>query len=153
VRRLTEGFAGATPISSPRQLQLHQIADQHNRKQFSGDGTAAHPALYNRDVLAFLPFQLDDSTFVAPVYVMTRDMAQVHRPDASSSDVTRYDLPPEKYRLTIGGIRGATPQVSLRDPMTGSDAPVQVVSREGDRLTIQLEATDSPRLLKIRETG
>jgi len=153
VRRLTEGFAGATPISSPRQLQLHQIADQHNRKQFSGDGTAAHPALYNRDVLAFLPFQLDDRTFVAPVYVMTRDMAQVHRPDASSSDVTRYDLPPEKYRLTIGGIRGATPQVSLRDPMTGSDAPVQVVSREGDRLTIQLEATDSPRLLKIRETG
>jgi len=90
---------------------------------------------------------------VAPVYVMTRDMAQVHRPDASSSDVTRYDLPPEKYRLTIGGINGATPEVSLRDPMTGSDAPVQVVSREGDRLTIQLEATDSPRLLKIRETG
>ena len=76
VRRLMAGFAGAVPLSQPRQLSLVEIDDYAGNKQFAGDGTADHPPLYNRDVLAFLPFQVSDKRFVIPVYVMTTNLAQ-----------------------------------------------------------------------------
>ena len=59
VRRLTEAFAGAEPIAAPRSLPLLHIGDYAGNTQFEGDGTADHPPLYNRDVLAFLPFQVN----------------------------------------------------------------------------------------------
>ena len=43
---------GAAAISQPRSLNLVSVTDNHDHAQFAGDGTAAHPTLYDRDVLA-----------------------------------------------------------------------------------------------------
>jgi hypothetical protein len=152
VGRLADGLSRARRVSRPRKLTLKAIGDYAGRRQFGGDGTAAHPPLYDRDVLAFLPFQLNSRSFVVPVYVMTRDMARVHRP--RSRGPARFDLPQSRYRLTIGGVRTSRPvRVSASDPLTGRSVPVRTVSARGNRLVVELLVTDSPRLLHIREAG
>ncbi len=151
VRRLSAAFGGAASIASPRQLSLLEIGDYAGNKQFDGDGSADHPPLYNRDVLAFLPFQLTDKQFVIPIYVMTTNLAKNYKPSAPSSDKTRYDMPAEVYRFTIGGLRGTRAKLSATDPLTGSSVPVTVVSKASDRVVVEMAVTDSPRILTIRE--
>jgi hypothetical protein len=125
------------------------VADQGNWTQFSGVG--GKPPLYNRDVVAFFPFQTDTNRFVVPVYVMTRNMSQVYQPGTPTSDVTRFDLPQETYRLAIGGVNAATLKVSATDPMTGASVPVQVVGTSGNAAVIQLPLTDYPRMLVLQD--
>ena len=84
--RLDAGLAGAVPLAAPRQVSLIEIGDYAGKRQFEGDGTAAHPPLYNRDVLAFLPFQVTPKRFVIPVYVMTTNLAKVYKPSAPLTD-------------------------------------------------------------------
>jgi hypothetical protein len=151
VKRLTDAFAGAVPISQPRSLSLEHVGDYAGNVQFAGDGTADHPPLHNRDVLAFLPFQVDPGRFVVPVYVMTSNLAKNYKPGAPTTDPTRFDMPEETYRLTIGGAGGPGTAVSATDPLTGQAVPVTVVSSEADRLVVELPVTDSPRLLTIDE--
>jgi hypothetical protein len=151
VKRFTAAFAGSPTIAQGRALTLTAVADKANHIQFGGDGTAAHPPLYNRDVVAFLPFQADSHRFVVPTYVMTRDMAKLYNPSAPTTDVTRYDLPPEAYRLTIAGVDAAALQASATDPLTGQSAPVTVVSRSGSTAVVQLNLTDYPRLLVLSD--
>ncbi|HWH95423.1 MAG TPA: hypothetical protein VNT03_16295 [Baekduia sp.] len=149
VRRLV-GTLGVGRVTTPRALTLASIGDYAGRKQFEGRGTAAQPALYDRDVLAFLPFQAADDRFVAAVYVMTRDLVRVERPGVSGP--TRFDLPAERYQLTIGGVRSAAAHVSATDPLTGASVPVDVVRRDpGGWLVVELPVTDSPRLLSIQD--
>ncbi len=131
------GTMGTSQITVPRALSLLSVADRHDHKQFDGDGTAAHPALYNRDVVAVLPFQSSDRRFVVPAYVMTRDVAQ--------------DLAPETYRLEIGGVSGYTARVSASDPLTGTTTATTIISRTRSSITIQTDLTDSPRLLEISD--
>jgi Concanavalin A-like lectin/glucanases superfamily len=152
VRRLVGGFNGATSISTPRQLSLLEIGDYAGHKQFEGDGTPDHPPLYNREVLAFLPFQVTSSQFVIPVYVMTTNLAKLYKTDGPSTDPTRYDMPPETYRLTIGNVRGTGAKVSGYDPLKGATVAVKVISRSSNRLVVEMPVTDSPRLLTVRET-
>ena len=149
--RLVAGFAGAVPLAAPRQVSLFEIGDYAGNRQFEGDGTAAHPPLYNRDVLAFLPFQVTPKRFVIPVYVMTTNLAKVYKPTAPPADQTRFDLPAETYRLTIGGVAGKGASVSATDPLTGQAVPVKVISGSGGQLVVELPVTDSPRLLAISE--
>jgi hypothetical protein len=151
VRRLTAAMAGPATIPAPRSLRLDAIADQHDHVQFEGDGTATHPPLYNREVVAFLPFQVDANRFVVPAYVMTRDMSKVRRPDAPASDAARYDLPPETYRLTVGGLNTGRLTARATDPLTGASVPVTIVSRSGDTAVLEVELTDSPRLLVLED--
>jgi hypothetical protein len=87
-------FQGPGPTGTPRQLKLTSIAQEGNHAQFTGDGTAAHPSLYDREVLAVLPFQSSPTHFVIPVYVMTSDVLTLYQPSAPTSDIHRYDLPP-----------------------------------------------------------
>ena len=59
----------AFPQDIPHAIELDissllEIDDYAGNKQFEGDGTADHPPLYNRDVLAFLPFQVTSNRFV-----------------------------------------------------------------------------------------
>jgi hypothetical protein len=151
VKRFTAAFAGPASIAQPRALMLTAVADQANHVQFAGDGTAAHPPLHNRDVVAFFPFQADVHRFVVPTYVMTRDMAKLYSATAPSTDATRYDLPPEAYQLTVTGIDAATLQATATDPLTGQSAPVTVVSRSGTTAVLQLDLTDYPRLLVLTD--
>jgi len=149
--RFMQAFAGPDTIATRRSLSLHWIADQGNWTQFQGDGTAAHPPLYNRDVVGFFPFQADSNKFVIPVYVMTRNMAQIYNPSAPSSDVTRRDLPPETFRLAISGLNAAKLTASATDPLTGTSVPVQIVSAVGSTAVVQIPLTDSPRLLVLQD--
>jgi len=151
LKRFTQSFAGPATIGTQRSLTLSAVADQANHVQFQGDGTAAHPPLYNRDVLAFFPFQADTNKFVVPAYVMTRDMAKVYNTSAPTTDVTRYDLPPESYQLTVGGVNAAALQASATDPLTGQSVPVTIVSRSGDSAVLQVDLTDYPRLLVLQD--
>jgi hypothetical protein len=136
-----------TPATT-RQLTLQSISDTHDNIQFAGDGTAAHPDLYDRDVFAFLPFQVNANRFVIPYYVMTRDIAHVY--DAAQTEGHQYDMPQEAFTLTIGGLKPLQ-SVTVYDPMTNQAVPVTVVSSTSTSTVIQVEATDAPRLLVIQE--
>jgi hypothetical protein len=151
VRRLTEALAGAEPLPATRRLALRELTDFGGNVQFEGNGTAAYPPLYNREVFAFFPFQVTQRRFVIPVYVMTRNVAEDYRPEAPATDPTRFDLPPERYRLAIGGLDGEGATVSASDPLSGQAVPVQVLSRAADQVVVELPVTDSPRLLSIEE--
>jgi hypothetical protein len=152
VSRMVATLSGAKHIASPRQLSFDAIASDNNRDvQFTGDGTAAYPTLFNRDVLAFFPFQVNRYEFVSAVYVMTRDLAEVYSTDPAAGR-TPYDLPPESFRLTIGNLDAAHASVALADPLTGTSQPAAIVSRNGSTIVVQLQATDSPRMLTIDDS-
>jgi hypothetical protein len=139
VQRLTAALAGAVPLATTRRLALRELTDFSGNVQFEGNGTAAYPPLYNREVLAFLPFQVTKRRFVIPVYVMTRNVTE--------------DLAAEPYRLAIGGIDGEGAEISASDPLTGETVPVEVISRAADQVVVELPVTDSPRLLTIQEAA
>ncbi len=151
-RNLAAGFAGPGPSAAgARQLQLLSIAQDGDHAQFVGDGTAAHPALYDRDVLAVFPFQASPTRFVIPVYVMTRDLLTLYEPTQPASDVTRFDLPNETFQITLGNLpeTAEPPLVSAYDPLRGEATPAQLLSRAGATAVFELAATDYPRLLTV----
>ncbi len=150
VRRLVAGFRRAQPLGRVRRLTLTSIAQLGDAAQFRGDGTAAEPSLFNRDVLTFFPFQLTPHRFVCAVYVMTTDITHRYtsRPQPGA---TPYDLPPEQFRLTIGNVDAARARVALSDPLRGTDVPARIVARGDRTIVVQLPATDSPRLLAITD--
>jgi hypothetical protein len=150
-RNLLARFQGPGPNGAARRLELLSIAQDGNHAQFAGDGTSAHPPLYDRDVLAVLPFQSSPTHFVIPVYVMTRDMLTLYRPSAPAGDATRFDLPDERFRITLGNLpaSGAAPAVSAYDPLRDRSTPARILSRAGNLAVIELAATDYPRLLSI----
>ena len=148
-------FEGPGPSGEPRQLKLLSITQEGNHAQFTGDGTEAHPSLYDRDVLAVLPFQSSPTHFVIPVYVMTTDLMTLYEPNASPSDVTRFDLPDENFRITLGNLPASEtpPTVSAFDPLRNTNTPARLVSREGETAVFEFAATDYPRLLSIEYNG
>jgi hypothetical protein len=157
VRRLVTSMTGGAGLKAPRMLSLLRIAEDHGHRQFEGDPAAIgqnpdpHPPLYNRDVLAFFPFQTADHQFVVALYVMTRDMAHLYHPGAPSTDVTRFDMPDERYRLSIGGVHGRLARVRLYDPLWGTWVPFRTTSAGSNSLAIDVPLTDCPRLLQIVE--
>ena len=128
-RNMLAHFQGPGPSSSPRQLQLLSIAQNGNHAQFTGDGTAAHPSLYDRDVLAVLPFQSSPTRFVIPVYVMTLDLLTLYEPEQPSSDIHRFDLPDETFRITLGNLPETSepPTVSAYDPLRNESTPARLL--------------------------
>lgn len=124
-------------LTRARQLQLDSINDTHNHFQFVGDGTAAHPPLYDRDVFTFLPYQVNSQRFVIPYYVMTRDVTK--------------NLAPEKFTIQISKLKTARATVSVYDPMSDRTLPVTIDRRGHDFLKLTLSATDYPYLLIIQE--
>jgi hypothetical protein len=156
LHRMLAHFRGPGPAGgNARQLTLLSITQHGNHSQFTGDGTSAHPDLYDRDVLAVFPFQTSPTTFVIPVYVMTRDLLTLYAPNAPSTDVNRFDLPDETFHITLGNLptTAAPPVVSSYDPLLGKTTTAHLTSRTGDRATFELTATDYPRLLTLEYEG
>jgi hypothetical protein len=147
VGRLVRGFRGAISVGRTRPLELLEIGDFSGARQFDGDGTPAHPPLYDRDVLAFFPFELAAGRYVIGTYVMTRDVA--HRYAAGADRPAAFDLPPRRFRLTIGGLGGCDARVAMTDPLLATNPAVHVVSCTSRALTVEVALTDSPRLLRI----
>ena len=118
-------------------LSLTSVTDRHDNYQFQGDGSKEHPNLYDRDVFAFLPFQVNQHKFVIPYYVMTRDIMK--------------DLIPEKFTLEVEAkeLEGEL-QVEAYDPISDTIIPVEVKQQQR-KLTLTVTATDYPCLLTIKE--
>ena len=150
VARLSYLISDAQPVSQPRQLTLSSIAQYGNNSQFIGNGTLLFPNLYDRDVLAFFPFQLTPNVFVASVYVMTRDLTHYYTSQPAPGQ-TPFDLPAEAFQLTIGNVNAANASVWLYDPLTGTQQPAAIIARTANQIVVQLAATDSPRLLTISD--
>jgi hypothetical protein len=150
-RNMLADFQGPGPEGAPRQLQLLSIAQAGNHAQFAGDGTSAHPSLYDREVLAVFPFQSSPTRFVIPVYVMTQNLSTVYNTSAPETDLTRFDLPDETFRITLGNLPETAdpPKVSAYDPIRNESTSARFVSRQGDRAVFEFAATDYPRLLTV----
>ena len=153
-RNMLGRFTGPGPSAAPQQLALTSIAQEGNHAQFIGDGTPAHPDLYDRDVLAVLPFQSSPTHFVIPVYVMTRNLLTLYRPKGRTSDVTRFDLPNETFYITLGNLPIASrpPKVTAYDPLRGVTSSAKLISLNGDTGVFRVVATDYPRILSIDYT-
>jgi hypothetical protein len=145
---------GAGPAGA-RQLQLLSITQDGNHAQFTGDGTPQHPNLYDRDVLAVFPFQTSPTRYVIPVYVMTRDMLTLYEPNQPNTDIHRFDLPNETFRITLANLPTGNhpPTVTAYDPLLNTDTRARLVSRHGDTATFAIAATDYPRLLTLDYAG
>jgi hypothetical protein len=150
LRRLLARFQGPGPGGATHRLELRSIAQEGNHAQFEGDGSAAHPDLYDRELLAVFPFQSSPTRFVIPVYVMTPNLTTVHAGSAN-----RFDLPDENFRITLGNLPATAgpPAVSAYDPMRDAQTPARLVSRWGDRAVFEVAATNYPRLLSIDYAG
>jgi hypothetical protein len=150
LRRLTRTIrAGRRPITRRVSVRLRAVSDTHGHRQFNGDGTRAHPPLYNRDVLAFFPYQVSNSRVAVALYVMTRDLLKPYRRGLPAWRARRYDLPAERYRLTIAGVRRLPRALRATDPLRGKRVPVRVVRRSRNRLVVDIRLTDSPRVLVL----
>jgi hypothetical protein len=136
IRRLSRYFTSASPLKQTMTLRLLAIGDYELREQWAGDGTRRHPPLRDRDVVAFLPFQLDDRRILVATYVMSRNVAS--------------SLPAERFAFAIGGLRRCPATIRGSDPLSGERVPVQKVSCSARRLVVSLPLTDSPRFLHIK---
>lgn len=154
-RNMLARFQGPGPGGAARQLRLLSIVQYGDHAQFSGDGTPEHPSLYDRDVLAVFPFQSSPTRFVIPVYVMTRNVLTLYKPKARSTDVGRYDLPAEKFRIKLGNlpVTKHAPRLTAYDPLHNRLTTAKLISRDGDTGVFQLAVTDYPRILTIDYTG
>jgi hypothetical protein len=153
LHRMLARFQGPGPGGPARQLELLSVAQEGNHAEFAGDGSAAHPDLYDRELLAVLPFQSSPTRFVIPFYVMTPNLTTVHQADGPGR--SRFDLPDENFRITLGNLpAGAeSPAVSAYDPMRDAQTPARLVSRQGDRAIFEIAATKYPRLLSVDYAG
>jgi hypothetical protein len=148
-------FQGPGPEGAPRQLKLTSITQNGNHAQFAGDNTPAHPPLYDRDVLAVLPFQTSPTSFAIPIYVMTRNLLTLYQPGAPQTDITRFDLPNETFHITLTNLPPTTtpPTITAYDPLRNTTTPTQLTNWNHGTATIEIAATDYPRILTIDFTG
>lgn len=135
LKRMTREFSGATEIRSPRQLGFEYSSVQASQAAITYDKGQA--ALTHQDLVQVLPYQIDDSRFVIPMYVMAFGFPT--------------DLPPESFDFKINGVRGQSVKVKLYDPLLDKDEPVSIISRSNNAITVRLALTDSVRLLKLVE--
>lgn len=156
LHNLLTHFNGPGPTGGDaQQLTLLSITQNGNHAQFTGDATSAHPDLYDRDVLAVFPFQTSPTTYVIPVYVMTRDLLTLYEPGAPTSDTSRFDLPNETFHITLGNLptTATPPTVTYYDPLRNETVAAQLTGRSGNQATFELQATDYPRLLTLSYEG
>ena len=141
VRRIADRMRdGLDPnLHETRALELVSVEDGHHAKQFDGDPNdlRARPPLFDRDVFAFLPFQVNAHKFVIPYYVMTRDI--------------RRDLAEEKFTVTIKGLAGQGAKVTAYDPLLDRPKEVRVLASADGVLRLEVAATDHPVLLEVQE--
>ena len=145
-------FQGPGPTGIPRQLKLLSITQTGNHAQFTGDGTPAHPNLYDREILAVLPFQSSPTRFVIPIYVMTLNLLTLYEPTAPTNDIHRFDLPHETFHITLTNLPPTTtpPTITAYDPLRNETTPTHLTTYTPGTATIEIAATDYPRILTIQ---
>lgn len=129
IRNLTRTFRDSIFLERTHPLQIEVTGLDAPRKIFDGDET--HPPLWDREVLAALPFQIDAEKHILAVYVMTRDATK--------------SFPAARYRLRIMGSAGR--KVECYDPYLDKMVPVELAEANSDAITVTLPVVDYPRLL------
>ena len=152
VQRFLASMSGAQNLSTTTPLSLTSVSSYDNAYQFAGNGTANYPPLYNRNMVGFFPFEVTTHKWVIPTYVMTLNMATLYNPSAPATDVTRQDMPPETFSLTINGVNGCTATAAAVDPLTESSVPVTITGRTSSSVTVEVPLTDSPRMLTLQDS-
>ena len=133
--KMSPGLDATLP--GTRALTVEGVSDTHDHFQFAGDGTPEHPPLYDREVLAFLPYQVNARKFVIAYYVMTRDIKQT--------------LAPEEFTVTVTGINAVGATFTAYDPINDKAVPVKVKGGAGGKVVLTLTAADYPYLLTVEE--
>lgn len=128
IRNLTREFAGSAPLPKTAALQVDVNPVGNTGKVFSGKTSLGHA-----DVFAFLPFQVSEKRHIVALYVSTYDASKL--------------MPEESYRLNIAGFSTRPQSARLYDPITDQSAKVEVVSRDGEGIQVEVRAADYPRLL------
>ena len=148
-------FQGPGPGQNLRQLKLTSIVQDGEHAQFTGDGTTAHPNLYDREVLAVLPFQSSPTRFEIPIYVMTRNLLTLYQPNAPTNNPTRFDLPNETFQITLTNLpqTNTPPTITAYDPIQNKNTPAHLTNQTANTATIEIQATDYPRILTINYTN
>jgi hypothetical protein len=78
---------------------------------------------------------------------MTRDI--VHAYAGRDSSPARFDLPPERYRIVLGGLPSCRLRASGSDPVLGTRVAVRVRACRRGVARLDLPVTDSPRLVSL----
>lgn len=131
IRNLGRAFEGSVPMEKTDPIDVEVTALGPQTKIFEGDAT--HPPLWDREVLAVLPFQVSAEKHVVVLYVMTRD-------------VTR-SFGVRKFRLKFHGVKGE--RINAEDILSGIGIGVQKNQFEGTSLTATLEVGDQPVAVTI----
>jgi len=131
IRNLVHAFRGSVALPKTDPLRIEVVALGPQSKVFDGD--AAHPPLWERDLLAVLPFQIDRDRHVIAVYVMSRDAVK--------------PFPPARFRVKFTGVKGK--EVEAVDVLTGAPVNFRANDLGGDGLELTLDATDAPQLIRI----
>lgn len=143
------GPAPSAPYGGQRRIEVTSISDTHDQTQFTGDGTAAHPSLSDRDCLAILPFQVNPRRFAIAYYVVTRDVYHVYNGGLSGG--AQYDYPPAHFQVSLSGLVGRGATITAYDPLHNTSIPVTVLSSNDSGATLDLIAADYPYLLMWQE--
>jgi hypothetical protein len=138
VSQMETGLDRAISRANTRELTVTRINASNAYTQFAGDGTAAHPAGFDRERFTFLPYQVNAHRFVIPYYVMT---ANILEPIAS----------PEEFRIGIQGINAKDASITVYDPLNNVAVPVKVHGATADKVDLEVTAVDYPYLLIIQE--
>jgi hypothetical protein len=149
--RVTKLMKTGQPIETARPLSVAKLVEHQPRLVYKGDGTPAHPDRFQRDDFACLPFQLAADKFAVSYYVVTRDMIHAWKKDADPLDPARYDMPEQRFDLTLSNVRGDGAKVSAWDPISDKDVAVEVVASTPTTITVRLQTVDYPRFLTITE--
>ncbi len=132
LKNLVSAFRDSVPLKETDKLEVDVIG--LGKQGIIFEGNREHPPLRYPDVFAFLPFQIDEQSYIIAVYVMTYDATE--------------PMKEERYRLQIKGFKKPIKQIRLYDPLTNKYTPLKVIQR-GKSITIEIPLVDYPRLLRL----
>jgi hypothetical protein len=131
VRNLAKAFSGSVPLHKTDALQIEVTPLGPQLTVFEGNAT--HPPLWEREVLAVLPFQLNPDRHAIAVYVMTRDVTET--------------FAPAPFQFKLSGVKGK--EVEAID-ILGDETPLlRTRDLGGSDLELRLYVTDKPVVLRI----
>lgn len=100
---------------------------------YANDPQAHYVAEWQR--VALLPFSQGAGRLTVAAYVMTEDFPG--------------DLAPRKFRITLRGIDATRATIGCYDPLSDAAVSASINARSNHALSIDVELTDTPRLLEI----
>lgn len=153
IARVARLMREGKPMDVARKLEVAKLVEHNPQLVFKGDGTPAHPDRWRRDDFACLPFQLDAGRFAIGYYVVTRNMTTEWDTTKDVLDPARYNMPEQRFDLTLADLRGKDAQVSAWDPLTDKEVAVKVLGGDGTTLTVQAPTVDYPRFLVVKESA